>query len=127
MAEFFDFDPLTGVRYDFDYDEEKGNAIIHASQDVQDLLDYNTRLRNDSMTDKGIKESWWLYAKIPPIVFIKMRNQGINAEDPRNIKRVLEEINTNYPMLKVTQKHEGGKVKQIYLGVESASRSKAAD
>lgn len=118
MPEFFDYDPVSGVRYDFDYDEEKGNAIIHASQDVQDLLDYNARLRNDSLTDKGIKESWWLYAKIPPIVFIKMRNQGIKAEDPREIKRVLEEINTNYPMLKVTQKNEGGRVKQIYLGSE---------
>lgn len=119
MPEFFDYDPLTGVRYDFDYDDTTGEAIIHAKQDVQEYLDYNARLRNDSLTDKGIRDSWWLYAKIPPIVMIKLRNKGINVEDGRQIDRVIQEINTNYPMLKVTQKNEGTKLKEIYLGTPS--------
>jgi hypothetical protein len=115
MSTFFDFDPLTGIRTDFEYDEATGNATLHRTQDVQDLLDYNAALRNDGLTDKGIKESWWLYAKIPPIVMLKLRNQGINVEDGRHIDRVVKEINQNYPMLKTTQKSMGGKLKQIFI------------
>lgn len=115
MPEFFEFDPLTGIRTDFEYDEATGEARLHRSQDVQPLLDYNARLRNDGMTDKGIKDSWWLYAKIPPIVMLKMRIKGINVEDGRHIDRVVKEINEHYPVLKTTQKHMGGKTKQIYI------------
>jgi hypothetical protein len=46
---------------------------------------------------------------------LKMRAKGINVEDGRHIDRVLAEINTNYPLLKCTQKNEGGKLKQIYV------------
>lgn len=115
MPEFFDFDPLTGIRTDFEYDEATGNATLHKTQDVEALLEYNKALRNDGLTDKGIKESWWLYAKIPPIVMLKLRNQGINVEDGRHIDRVVQEINEHYPMLKTTEKKLGGKTKQIYL------------
>lgn len=115
MAEFFDFDPLTGVRTDFEYDETTGNATFHQSQDVQHILDYTKALANDSMTDRGIKKGWWLYAKIPPIVMLKMRNKGIVVEDGRHIDRVIAELNTYYPHLKCTQKNEGKKVNEIYI------------
>ncbi len=115
MPEFFDYDPLTGIRHDFDYNEETGDAIIHTTQDVQAVLDYNKALRNDGLTDHGIKKSWWLYAKIPPIVFIKLRaEKGINAEDPRHIDRLIAEINTNYPHLKCTQKNMGKKLVAVH-------------
>jgi hypothetical protein len=123
MSEFFDFDPLTGLRYDFDYNEETGDAIIHTTQDVSALLDYNAALRNAGATDKGIKESWWLYAKIPPIFMLKMRAKGINVEDGRHIDRVLAEINTNYPLLKTTQKNEGKKLAIIHDLGEQRNRS----
>lgn len=114
MPEFFDYDPLTGLRYDLDYKEDTGEAIIHTSQDIQAVLDYNAALRNDGLTDKGIKESWWLYAKIPPIFQLKMRAKGINVEDGRHIDRLLAEINTNYPALKCTQKNEGKKLAIVH-------------
>lgn len=114
MPEFFDYDPLTGIRTDFDYDEQTGNVILQRSQDVSALLDYNKALANDGITDKGIKESWWLYAKIPPIFMLKMRAKGINVEDGRHIDRVLAEINTNYPALKCTQKNEGKKLAIVH-------------
>lgn len=110
-----EYDPLTGIRCDFDYDEATGDAIIHSTQDVQAVLDYNKALRNDGLTDHGIKKSWWLYAKIPPIVFIKLRaEKGINAEDPRHMDRLLAEINTNYPHLKCTQKNLGKKLVVVH-------------
>ncbi len=116
MPEFFDFDPTTGVRYDFDYDEATGNAIIHTSQDLQAVVDHTTKIRNSGLNDKGIKESWWQYAKLPLVIALKMRNEkGINAFDPRETDRVIKEINENYPYLKTTDKNIGGKQRQIYL------------
>jgi hypothetical protein len=123
MPEFFDYDPVSGLRTDFDYDEESGNVILQRSQDVSALLDYNAALRNAGATDKGIKESWWLYAKIPPIFMLKMRAKGINVEDGRHIDRVLAEINTNYPKLKCTQKNEGKKLAIIHDLGEQRNRS----
>jgi hypothetical protein len=114
MPQFLEYDPISGLRTDFDYDEESGNVILQRSQDVSALLDYNAALRNAGATDKGIKESWWLYAKIPPIFMLKMRAKGINVEDGRHIDRVLQEINTNYPALKTTQKNEGKKLAIIH-------------
>lgn len=123
MPDFFEYDPLTGVRTDFDYDEQTGNVILQRSQDVSALLDYNAALRNAGATDKGIKESWWLYAKIPPIFMLKMRAKGINVEDGRHMDRVLAEINTNFPHLKTTQKNEGKKLTLIHdLGQSRNSR-----
>lgn len=110
MPEFFEYDPLSGIKTDFDYEEETGNVILHRTQDVQPLLDHNAKLRNSGATDKGIKESWWLYAKIPPIFMLKMRAKGINVEDGNHIDRVLQEINTNFPHLKTTVKNEGKKL-----------------
>lgn len=114
MPQFLEYDPQTGVRTDFDYEEDTGNVILTRSQDVEALLDYNKALRNAGATDKGIKESWWLYAKIPPIFMLKMRAKGINVEDGRHIDRVVAEINTNYPSLKTTEKNEGKKLTIIH-------------
>lgn len=123
MSDFFEYDPVTGVRTDFDYDEATGNVILNRSQDVEALLDYNKALANAGATDKGIKESWWLYAKIPPIFMLKMRQKGINVEDGRHMDRVLAEINTNFPYLKCTQKNEGKKLTLIHdLGKSRNSR-----
>ena len=121
MSSFFDYDPLSGVRTDFEYDETTGDVTLHRTQDVGHLLDYTKALANDGLTDRGIKKGWWLYAKIPPIEMIRMRNKGINVEDGRHIDRVISEINTNYPYLKCTQKNEGKKLIQIHdLGRKSA-------
>lgn len=114
MPQFFDYDPISGVRTDFDYDETTGNVQLHRTQDVEALLDHNKRLANDGLTDKGIKEGWWLYAKIPPIVMLQLRVKGINVEDGRHIDRVVQEINMHYPALKCTQKYDGSKLAMIH-------------
>lgn len=109
MSEFFDYDPVTGLRYDFDYDEETGNAHITTTGDVEPLLDYTKALANAGATDAGIRKGWWLYAKIPPIVQLKMRAKGIKLDDPDATKRIIAEVNEHYPHLKCTQKYEQGK------------------
>lgn len=103
MSEFFEYVPETGITRYFDYDEESGNAIIHSVQDVQPLVDYCTAIRNEeSISKRGIKESWWLYAKIPPIVIMQLRKKGIDVFNKDHEPRVFKEINENYPYLKLT-------------------------
>lgn len=116
MAEFLDFDPVTGISHYTDYDETTGNMKIRYVQDVQPILDYTRALAADGGTDQGIKKGFWLYAKIPAVVQVHLKLKGIDINDPSATKRIIEEINTNFPHLRTTQKWDGGKTKQIYLG-----------
>src|SRR5688572_22952121 len=104
--EFFDYDPLLGVTKYFDYDESKGDAVIRSEQDLQPLLSRNAELRNTGATDYGIKGEFWHYASIPPVVQLELRRKGIDiySKDKTMIRRMFDEINANYPALKVTQK-----------------------
>lgn len=116
VAEFFDYDPATGIRHDFEYDEATGNATIFTTEDVEPLLKHAATIRNNNLADDGIKESWFHYAYLPLSIMLKMKfEKGINAFDPREQDRVIKEINENYPHLKTTTKHVGGKQRQIYI------------
>jgi hypothetical protein len=116
VAEFLDFDPYTGIAHYFSHDEMTNLSSITSVQDVEPILDYTRNLANNNATDQGIKEGWWLYAKIPAIVQVKMRAKGIKLDDPSMTARIIQEINEHYPALKCTQKNEGARSgKQIYL------------
>jgi hypothetical protein len=115
MPDFLDYDPLSGLRYDYSFNEDTGEASIHTSQNVQGLLDWTRGQANNGGTDSGIKKGWWLYAKIPPIVELQLRAKGINIHDPGATDRMIAEINANYPYLKCTEKTERGeKLVQVY-------------
>ena len=101
MAEFFDYDPLTGITYEFDTDDDL-NVTLYAKQDLQPVLDWTSRMRNLGAVDKGIKEDWWRYAVIPPVVMLEMINEGIDFRDSAAVYR---KINQDYPYLKLTDKH----------------------
>ena len=123
MADFFDFDPLTGIAHYTDYDEATGNMHVHTVQDIEPVLEYNKRLKND--TDQnlriGVRKGWWLYAKIPAVVQLKLRAKGIDISDPTCTKRLMQEINEHYPACKVTDGNHAGIAPKIYLpGVPSA-------
>lgn len=115
MSEFLDYDPITGITHWFDHDDLTNETRITSMQDVEPLLDYNKRLANDNATDGGIKRGWWLYAKIPPVVMLKMRAKGIDLNDPNATKRIVQEINEHYPAFKVTQKNDSGIAPTIYV------------
>lgn len=107
MAEFFDYDPFTGMRYDTEYDHETGKITVHSSQDVTPHIEHATRVRNSGVADKGIKRDVWKYATIPNHVHLKLLEKGINMYKKDHQKAFLREINTNYPHLKYTRlKHE---------------------
>lgn len=125
MPEFFDFDPDNNVRQDYEFNETTGDVSIHYSSDVSAVLDYNKEVRNSGRNDKGIKQNWWLYAKIPPIWQLKLRARGFKLNSSDDTARLMAEINTYAPALKCTDLNHGGKVVDIHdLG---AKRSKSQD
>lgn len=112
MAEFFDYDPLTGTRYDFDYNADTGKAEIITTQDVQPSLEIAKLSRDNGLRDGGIKENWFHYAEIPLVYLLKMRKMGIQWDDPKEINRA---VNTYFPELKMTTKKEGGKIGTSFM------------
>src|SRR3990167_1079544 len=104
--EFFEYDPLTGVTYET---EQIGDTtILHTSQDLTPLLERNKRIANEGAKDKGIKESWWHYCDIPPVIYLELKKKGIDIHNPDHGKAMFREINANYPALKLTHKRHVG-------------------
>jgi hypothetical protein len=122
MAEFLDYDPRTGISHYFDYNEETGDAQITTVQDVEAVAEYAKTMANDeSNFTRGVKKGWWLYAKIPAIVELKMRAKGIDLKDPTATKRIIQEINEHYPAFKCTHKNHGGLAPKLFVpGVSRA-------
>lgn len=115
MPEFLDYDPVTGITHWFDHDDATNETKITYTQDISGLVKYTQEMAKTGATDIGIKESWWLYAKIPPIVWVKMRAMGIDITDPGSTKRIIQYINEHYPMLKCTTKNDSGTKAKIYV------------
>jgi hypothetical protein len=104
MAKFVDYDPTRGVETYEDMND--GHLQIHYKQDLDPLLDYTARLRNDGLTDHGIKNDLWHYAQIPPVIIMEMRfKHGVDVFKKADLKRVFELINREYPKLKTTEKN----------------------
>lgn len=109
MSDFFEIDPDTGIRSEFKWNENDQEYSIIRTADVQPVLDFTKWAQNEAgLNRQGIKEGWWLYAKIPPIVILQMRAKGINVFDQNDQKRMFEEINASYPHLKCTTGKEFG-------------------
>lgn len=105
MPILFDHNPDTGVSEYFDYDPILDQVRITTSQDVSGFLDRMQAIRNDpGISARGIKEDWWLYCSIPPVVEIELRNKGLDLNNKDHFKAIMKEINTNYPYLKATNK-----------------------
>jgi hypothetical protein len=112
MAEFFEYDPHTGIKTDTAWDEIEQKMTLIRTADVEPVLDFTKSVANEvGMNRADIKKSWWLYAKLPPIVILQMRAKGINVFDQNDEKRMFEEINTHYPYLKTTTGNHGGKTR----------------
>jgi hypothetical protein len=116
MADYFDYDPLTGVRTEFDYDADTGKASLIHTQDVERALEIAKISRDNGLRDNGIKENWFHYAEIPLVYLLKLRKMGIAWDDPKEINRP---VNTYFPELKMTTKKEGGKIGQTFLPAQT--------
>lgn len=107
MPIHFDYDPETGVQTCFDYDPIRDQVFLTYKQDVTGFLDRMNAMRNDeSYSAKGIKEDWWHYASVPPVVEMELMKKGLYLENKEHMPAIIKELNTNYPNLKgTTKKH----------------------
>lgn len=104
--EFFDYDPLTGVTH---YTEQIGDTtIVHTEQDLTPLIERNKKIANEGLKDRGIKEGWFHYCDIPPVIELALKKKGIDIHNPDHGRAMFKEINSTYPYLKLTHKHHVG-------------------
>ena len=102
MAKFIECDDRGVETWEDTYD---GKLQVHYRQDVEPVLEYTKRLRNDGMTDYGIKQDLWHYAQIPPVIILEMRfKHGVDVFQKDHLHKVFELINREYPYLKTTNK-----------------------
>jgi hypothetical protein len=105
MSKFVDYDPARGVAmYE---DKTTDNRVqYHYQQDVEPLLEVTKQERINGLTDKGIKNDLWLYARIPPVVIMELKNKhGVDIFKRDHLKKAMTLINTEYPYCKTTEKH----------------------
>jgi len=114
MSDFFEIDPVSGIRTDFKWHESDEQYQMIRTADVEPVLEFAKTIRNEQgLNREGIADNWWHYCTIPPIVELQLRAKGINIHDRDHQQRMLAEINTNYPHLKCTTGKMGGKVKVL--------------
>lgn len=105
MASFAEYNPLTGVEQWVDATPDDNRLQVQYRQDVEPVLEVCKAERNDGLTDYGIKQDLWLYARIPPTVILKLRfEHGVDIFKRDHLKRAFEIINRDYPYLKTTEK-----------------------
>jgi hypothetical protein len=103
MSVFFDYNPDTGVTQTFDYDPVTENVTLSSSQNLDSFFEaVKQRRDNPDAWKKGVKEEWAHYASIPPVIEMKLREEGIDINNPNQTKELLKAINTKYPFLKTT-------------------------
>lgn len=105
MSIYFDHDPHTGTVQTYDYDPTTDTHMITTHQQVSALLDSLQTRRNDpDYWKKAIKEEWVHFASIPTVVELELKKKGLNLYDKNATKRIMQEIEINYPYLKAVDK-----------------------
>jgi tetrahydromethanopterin S-methyltransferase subunit G len=107
--EYFDHDPITGLTEYYSYDPITDRIAIKAVQDVEPVVDFCKAMVNQQIGDKNFRGEGWLYAALPMSIVGQLMQKGINIMDSNDNKRLLEEINTNYPYFKTTHRHHAVK------------------
>lgn len=106
--EYFSYDPVTGIRTDWDFEDETGIATFYQEEDIEGLLKVaaETRATNTPMSYTGHDEKWWPEAVIPATVINELLKKGINVlrYEDKDATDLAREIETNYPHLKLTDK-----------------------
>lgn len=103
MAKFVDYDPDRGVLTQEDMYE--GHLQVNYQQDVEPVLELAKKERINGLTDHGIKNDLWLYARIPPVVILKLKFEyGIDIFKRDHLKKAIAVINRDFPYLKTTEK-----------------------
>lgn len=92
--ELISIDPDTGMRTWLEFDEANPRKFhIHHEQDVEPLLEQNKRLANDpDYKKRGIKNEFYHFATIPPIVEMQWRQEGIDLNNKDHFKAIMRKL-----------------------------------
>ena len=105
MSKDFEYNAHDGSWHEYeDYD---GGLIIHHKQNVKPALDWATKQRNSGQNDLGgarDKNDLKHYATIPLGAILAMREKGIDVWNKNHTKKMLKEIERNYPLCKTTNR-----------------------
>lgn len=125
LAEFFELDPLTGIKTETAWDDQEGTLTIIRTGDCEPYLQNALEHRNEVGPDKqGIQEGWHHYAQLPPIVQLQMMDKGIDITRQEHQPYMFREINEHYPHTKMTTGTEGKTSAPVYfMPKPSANRS----
>ena len=101
-------DEQLGLSVYHEYDEQTNETRIIHIGDVDDVLEHNKVLQNDSdYSKKGIKQEFWKYASIPAGIQVKwLVEHGVdiwNKDHYAGISKLLED--PQYRHLKCTTGH----------------------
>lgn len=103
-----DYNPRSGERTWFEYENSTDRITITHEQNVQKVLDFNAALRVEQDYSKhGMKSDWWHYAKVPNTVIMQMKiEDGVDffSNDPAQQKKMFALLNTKYKQFKTTEK-----------------------
>lgn len=99
-------DPFSGISQYHDYDEATDTSRFISTSDAEPVLELNRKIANEFDIDKGIKQNWWWYGRIPMGVLAEWHaNYGIcwwKREAGPRISKLLED--PKYSKLKLTRK-----------------------
>lgn len=103
MSSFVDYDPLRGVETWADGDESN-RLQVHYRQDVEPVLETTKTERINGLSDQRWRKTGLaLYARIPPVVILELKNKyGIDIFKRDHLKRAMSLIETEYPYCKST-------------------------
>lgn len=105
--EFFDYCPFTGLTEYVEWNAD-GTFHMHYEQDIEPVSDFCKYLTNTGGTEHNFRKEGWLYAALPMIAVMKMKEKGFDAvgeHGKEGTRQLLKEINTNYPVFKTTHRH----------------------
>jgi hypothetical protein len=106
MKRIVEFDPVTGILTKFEYDPLTDTTIVSREQDVEQILEANKILANNTEYSKdGIKKEMWHYATIPNIVQEQLLRMGIDMDNKNHQKKFYQVLNSpEYDYLRTTTK-----------------------
>jgi hypothetical protein len=92
-------DTVDGIETWFDFDETTNKQTITYRQDCTAFLETMNQKRISNEWAKEVKQDWVHCAKIPSGVELQLRAKGIKLEDKNCTKKLMKEIQENYPYL----------------------------
>ena len=92
MKEHFSFDPVTGIKRTFHWDDTADEFLIQTEQPTAEIVETNKQAYNDAPDRWG---EWTRVASIPLSIYFDLKKKGI-ADDEAALKRWLNDPSNRF-------------------------------